>query len=134
MAQLAWTVGIRSGPEIAAFSAGSMRLQRAMGAKMAGQMEATRTAALDLAAIITGELTGPLVEMLQRALGGSEDSADELLAAVIDVIDLEDPVRSRAHAGDGQMAREPSRFVGTLGGAGRAGRPVPPPAARAGVG
>ena len=96
-------------------------------------MEAARAAALDLAAIITGELTGPLVEMLQRALGGSEDSADELLAAVIDVIDLADPVRSRAHA-DGQMAREPSRFVGTVGGAGRAGRPVPPPAARAGVG
>ena len=38
VAQLAWTVGIRSGPEIAAFAAGSMRLQRAMGEKMAGQV------------------------------------------------------------------------------------------------
>ena len=105
-----------------------------MNAKMAGQAEVARAAALELAAIITGELTGPLVEMLQRALGGSEDSADELLAAMIDVIDVEDPVRSRAHAGDGQMAREPSRCVGPVGGEGRAGRSVPPPAARAGVG
>ena len=105
-----------------------------MNAKMAGPAEAARSAALELAAIITGELTGPLVEMLQRALGGSEDIADELLAAMIDVIDVEDPVRSRAHAGDGQIAREPSRCVGTAGGVGRAGRPDPPPAARAGVG
>ena len=65
---------------------------------MAGKEEAARLAALDLAVIITGELTGPLVAMLQLALaGGSEDSADELLAAVIDVIDAEDPVKHPEH-------------------------------------
>ena len=127
---------MRAGPEIELFVAASKRLHTAMAGKRAGGAQAVLSSARELAGVITGELLSPVAAMTLKALGGTEDQADGLLAAIVDLIDAEVTGRDSGPEGGTKRGHPPLCLSANspVRGPGRATRPAPPTEVREGIG